>query len=151
MIGCGVDTGEGRVKSLQLGRSSASLMALVLPACVASTPQAEPAASASSAPSAAVHEEPGGRGLAPEPIRRVMMDHLPDFARCADLDEATSGSLSLLFSIAPDGHVESASIGQSLGSPVIEACMLKVLQGLEFPSAEKPTNVSFPFLFRPKR
>jgi outer membrane biosynthesis protein TonB len=152
-----------------LVRSSLLFVAFVLTACVASTPASEPApqpavavespappppARASSAPTATASSAPvtsSERGLEPEAIRRVVLARYESFQACAALDETVSGTTSILFSVAADGHVDSVSVGESLGNPRVEGCLLGIFQRLEFPSAAKPTKASFPFLFKPKQ
>ncbi|HEV8247223.1 MAG TPA: AgmX/PglI C-terminal domain-containing protein, partial [Polyangiaceae bacterium] len=68
---------------------------------------------------------------------------------CMDLDPNAKGGVNIGFSVGPSGSVANASIGSSsLKNPRIEGCVLRVFNRLKFPSADKPTNASFPFLFK---
>ena len=99
---------------------------------------------------------PPRRGLHPEQIRRVMIGNLGAFRCCHEValarDRHVEGEVRLAFGIGTDGVVREASVSSSsLADSEMEACMLDVLRGLRFASAEKGTNAVFPFLFRGKR
>jgi hypothetical protein len=54
--------------------------------------------------------------------------------------------------VAASGRVEEATLAQSsVNVAAVEECVLRVLRRLTFPRAAKPTNASFPFLFRAKQ
>ena len=102
----------------------------------------------------------------PEPQRPVIPDELTgDLVRpvLAQMDGAVSGCYALEYGgqrdaggrlvvdwvIAPSGKVESASIAESsFGNPSFESCVLEEAQGLLFPEAERPTQLSKPYLVR---
>ncbi|HVJ20063.1 MAG TPA: hypothetical protein VM686_31835 [Polyangiaceae bacterium] len=79
------------------------------------------------------------------------MARMDAFQACSDLDATASGTTTISFSVATDGHVDSVSVGEPLGNPRVEGCLLRIFQSLEFPSAARPTKASFPFLFKPKQ
>jgi hypothetical protein len=94
-----------------------------------------------------------GSGLTPEQIRRVVMSRYGAIRACYELalskDPNAKGSVSVSFSVTPGGDVAGASIGNStLGNPRVEGCMLRTFNRLRFPTADKPTNSSFPFVFK---
>jgi hypothetical protein len=94
-----------------------------------------------------------GSGLTPEQIRRVVMSRIGAFRACFELalskDPNAKGSVSVSFSVTPGGDIGGASIGNStLGNPRVEGCMLRTFNRLRFPTADKPTNASFPFVFK---
>ena len=95
-----------------------------------------------------------GQGLSPEQIRRVVMSRMGAFTACYEIasahDPTLKGSVGVTFSISPGGSVSSASItGSSLNNPRVEGCILRNFNRLQFPSADKASGASFPFVFRP--
>jgi TonB family protein len=57
--------------------------------------------------------------------------------------------VTIAFVVGTDGVVDDANVASSsLGKPDVEECMLKTFRGLRFPTAEKRTGASFPFVFR---
>lgn len=59
------------------------------------------------------------------------------------------GRLVVDWRIAPNGRVESAMIAESsFGNPSFESCVLEEAQGLRFPEAMRPTQLSKPYLVR---
>jgi hypothetical protein len=94
-----------------------------------------------------------GSGLTPEQIRRVVMSRHGAFRACFELalskDPNAKGSVTVSFSVTPGGDVGGASVGSStLGNPRVEGCMLRTFNRLRFPTADKATNASFPFVFK---
>ena len=50
------------------------------------------------------------------------------------------------------GSVSSVSVSNSsLSNPRVEGCITRQFGRLQFPAADKPTNASFPFVFRPSK
>ncbi len=61
----------------------------------------------------------------------------------------TGGRLVVDWLIAPSGKVESATIAESsFANPSFESCVLEEAQGLEFPRALQPTQLSKPYLVK---
>jgi hypothetical protein len=94
-----------------------------------------------------------GQGLSAAQIQRVVMSRMGAFQACFEMasaqDPTLKGNVGIQFSISPAGSVSAANIsGSSLKNPRVEGCMLRTFQRLHFPSADKPTNASFPFAFR---
>jgi hypothetical protein len=101
----------------------------------------------------AAQKGPSGQGLSPEQVRRVVMSRQGAFQACFEMasahDPTLQGNVGISFSISPGGDVSAASVsGSSLKNPRVEGCMLRTFQRLHFPAADKPTNASFPFVFR---
>jgi hypothetical protein len=97
-----------------------------------------------------------GQGLTPQQISRVVMSRQGAFQACFEIalakDPSAHGGVTVSFSVSPGGSVASASIStSSLGNPRVEGCMLRTFNRLKFPTADKPTNASFPFKFQSKR
>ena len=99
---------------------------------------------------------PPGQGLSPDQIARVVRSRMGAFQACYEIatahDPTLKGNVGVAFSISPGGSVSSASItGSSLSNPRVEGCILRAFNRLQFPTADKPTNASFPFSFRPSK
>ncbi len=61
-----------------------------------------------------------------------------------------SGGVTISFSVTPGGDVSNSRVASSsLGNARVEGCILRQFGRLRFPTADKPTNASFPFIFKP--
>jgi hypothetical protein len=97
-----------------------------------------------------------GQGLSPGQISRVVMSRMGAFRACyetaAARDPSIKGNVSMSFSITPGGSVGGASVASSsLGNPRVEGCIQRMFSRLSFPTADKPTNASWTFSFRPSK
>ncbi len=97
-----------------------------------------------------------GQGLSPGQISRVVMSRFGAFRACyesaAASDPSLQGTVGVSFSITPGGSVASANIGgSSLSNPRVEGCIKRQFMRLSFPAADKPTNASWTFSFRPSK
>lgn len=97
-----------------------------------------------------------GQGLSPGQISRVVMSRYGAFRACyesaAAREPQLQGNVSVSWSITPGGSVGGASVGgSSLGNPRVEGCIVRQFQRLQFPAADKPTNASWTFSFRPSK
>ena len=97
-----------------------------------------------------------GQGLTAEQIRRVVLSRQGAFQACYEIalgrEPNLKGSVGVSFSISPGGSVSGVSIGNSsLGNARVEGCITRQFARLRFPTADKPTNSSFPFVFRPSK
>nr|PZN28495.1 MAG: hypothetical protein DIU78_02495 [Pseudomonadota bacterium] len=97
-----------------------------------------------------------GQGLSPEQIRRVVVSRMGAFQACYEIalgrDPNLKGNVGVQFSISPGGTVSSVSISNSsLNNPRVEGCLTRQFSRLRFPTADLPTNGSFPFVFRPSK
>jgi hypothetical protein len=97
-----------------------------------------------------------GQGLTPAQISRVVMSRYGAFRACyeaaASSNPTMSGSVGIAWSISASGSVAGASVGSSsLGNPRVEGCIVRQFSRLSFPSADKPTNASWTFSFKPSK
>jgi len=97
-----------------------------------------------------------GQGLSPSQISRVVMSRMGAFRACYEAaaahDPKMAGTVGVSWRISPSGSVAGASIGgSSLGNARVEGCILRQFNRLSFPSADKPTNASWTFSFRPSK
>ncbi|MBX3125179.1 MAG: AgmX/PglI C-terminal domain-containing protein [Polyangiaceae bacterium] len=97
-----------------------------------------------------------GQGLSPSQISRVVMSRFGAFRACyesaAASDPSLQGSVGVSFSITPGGSVAAANIGgSSLSNPRVEGCIKRQFMRLSFPAADKGTNASWTFSFRPSK
>lgn len=93
-------------------------------------------------------------GLEPEEIRVVVAARAPDFQACYERAlkrrPRLRGTVRVNASVAPNGSIaaiETAS--KTLEDRKVERCLLEVFRSMKFPHARKPTNFSFPLVFRP--
>ena len=74
------------------------------------------------------------------------------YEAAAARDPGMQGNVSVSWSITPGGSVAGANIGgSSLGNPRVEGCIKRQFMRLKFPSADKSTNASWTFSFRPSK
>ncbi|HEY6556664.1 MAG TPA: AgmX/PglI C-terminal domain-containing protein [Polyangiaceae bacterium] len=97
-----------------------------------------------------------GQGLSPGQISRVVMSRYGAFRACyeaaAARDPSMSGSVSVSWSVTPGGSVGGTNLGSSsLSNARVEGCILRQFSRLKFPTADKPTNASWTFSFRPSK
>jgi hypothetical protein len=95
-----------------------------------------------------------GHGLTPAQISRVVMSRYGAFRACYEAASAResnlSGGVTVSFGVTPGGDVTGSRIQSStLGNARIEGCILRQFARLRFPSADKATNASWPFIFKP--
>ena len=98
---------------------------------------------------------PGGNsggGLSPEQIRRVVMAHVGALRACYEIEAQKNpnlkGGVTVAWTIDGGGGVTSASLaGTTIQNPRVEGCVVRQVKTWRFPSAEKPTNTSWPFRF----
>jgi hypothetical protein len=95
-------------------------------------------------------------GLSTEQVKRVLAAHAGAIRACYELEakrsSAPPGTIEVSWKIEPSGNVSDASIASStLYDERAEACILRQVVGLRFPSSAAPTRVeSFPFRFDQK-
>lgn len=95
-----------------------------------------------------------GPALSKEEIGATIRRSLPRFTYCYERELTQHpelvGKVSVYFAIGPEGRVASATIRDTtMNNATVEACLLKVMQGLTFP---RPRNkgivtVTYPFVF----
>jgi TonB family protein len=97
----------------------------------------------------------GSGNLDKDIIRRVIRYNQPAVKACYDdalaSDSTQAGDLVVDFVIAPDGHVDGASVSEASGnlSSGLEKCVVGVVVGARFPAPEGggTVHVSYPFAF----
>jgi hypothetical protein len=99
-------------------------------------------------------QAPSGQGLTPAQVQRVVLSRIGAFRACYDSaaarDPSLQGGVTIAWSITPDGSVSGARVASSsLGNPRVEGCILRQFNRLRFPTADKPTGASYPFIFKP--
>ncbi len=95
-----------------------------------------------------------GQGLTPAQISRVVQSRYGAFRACYEAASARepnlSGGVTVSFSITPGGDTTGSRVQSStLGNPRVEGCILRQFARLRFPTADKGTNASWPFIFKP--
>jgi hypothetical protein len=95
-----------------------------------------------------------GMGLTPAQIQRVVMSRFGAFRACyeaaASREPNLSGGVTVSFGITPGGDVSGVRIASSsLSNARVEGCILRQFGRLRFPTADKGTNASWPFIFKP--
>ncbi len=95
----------------------------------------------------------------PDVIRRILLEHLPQFRYCYQKElekrgEETAGQIKLNFSIGASGHVTQAGVDGSSALPTeTKKCVVGVLRGIVFPEpmGGGVVEVKQPMNFYPKR
>ncbi|HEY8076552.1 MAG TPA: AgmX/PglI C-terminal domain-containing protein, partial [Labilithrix sp.] len=87
-----------------------------------------------------------------EQVRRVVMARVAAIRACyegeAQKNPSLKGGVTVSWHIDPSGAVTAASLANtSLNNPRVEGCVVRQVRGWHFPSADAPTDVSFPFKF----
>jgi len=95
-----------------------------------------------------------GHGLTQAQISRVVMSRFGAFRACYEAasarDPNLSGGVTIRFGVTPGGDTSGSSVqSSSLGNARVEGCILRQFARLRFPTADKPTNASWPFIFKP--
>lgn len=100
---------------------------------------------------------PGGldKGVIDETVKKA----LPDISGCYDAEvkkakKEISGSVSMKFTISPDGKVSEAKVAEStLKNEAIETCLANVIKATPFPAPAGGgvVEVSYPFAFAPSK
>jgi hypothetical protein len=99
-------------------------------------------------------EAKSGQGLTPAQIQRVVMSRYGAFRACyesaAAREPGLQGGITVSWMVTPGGTVSGARIASSsLNNARVEGCILRQFARLHFPTADKPTGASYPFLFKP--
>ena len=96
----------------------------------------------------------------PDIIRRILMDHIPQFRHCyqRELDDSSggfSGMVKMNFIIGASGSVTKAGVESADGSlkRSVRGCISGVIKGIKFPRPRGGgvVEVSQPFSFFPKK
>jgi len=97
---------------------------------------------------------PTGQGLTPAQVQRVVLSRQGAFRACYDMAVAREpnlkGGVTVSWTVLPNGSVSGARIASSsLANARVEGCILRQFSRLQFPTADKNTNSTWPFLFKP--
>lgn len=127
-----------------------------LPAASSAASGERGASADAAAPAAVASARSHGGGLSAAQIADVVNARYGAFRTCYQLAAIDSpglrGQIAVEFLVAPDGHVDRATVRtDNLGSPRLASCLLQEFERLEFPSAYRPTGAYWPLIFRPKR
>lgn len=95
----------------------------------------------------------------PDTIRRILLEHLPQFRYCyqRELEKTgseTTGTIKLNFTIGASGHVAQAGVDGSSALPAdVKKCVVGVLKGITFPEpmGGGTVEVKQPMNFYPKK
>lgn len=95
----------------------------------------------------------------PDTIRRILLEHLPQFRYCyqKELEKTgaeASGAIKLNFTIGASGHVAQAGVDGSSNLPAdVKRCVVGVLKGITFPEpmGGGTVEVKQPMNFYPKK
>ena len=97
--------------------------------------------------------DPGAakHGLSPEQVRRVFMSRGYGMIRaCYETALTTNpslkGGITVGFTILPTGGVGGVNVNSTMG-PSVTGCVKRNVARLTFPTADAPTNASFPLVF----
>jgi hypothetical protein len=95
-----------------------------------------------------------GQGLTPAQIQRVVMSRRGAFQACYETAVAREpnlkGGVTVSWTVLPNGGVSGARIASSsLANARVEGCILRQFSRLQFPTADKNTNATWPFVFKP--
>jgi hypothetical protein len=82
-----------------------------------------------------------GIGQADEPVRGC-------YTLVYSGKDGGSGTLTVDFTVAPNGSVSKVSIDTTLEDESLEQCVRKVYEGLSVPEARHATDASYPYRFR---
>jgi hypothetical protein len=89
------------------------------------------------------------QGLSQQEIQEVVQAKMKVIEGCAVIAEATSGSLTIEFEVAPSGAVDKVDVvDSSVDNSALESCLIRTFQKLKFPEAEVATRSEFPFTLR---
>jgi TonB family protein len=91
------------------------------------------------------------QGLSEQEIQEVVQAKMKVIEGCAVIAEATSGSLTISFQIAPSGAVDDVDvIDSSVDNAALESCLVRTFEKMKFPTADTSTRSEFPFRLRSK-
>jgi len=101
----------------------------------------------------------GGTPPAPPPppaldkdaIEKVILEHLPAFAKCYEAalkrDPKLTGKQLMHFTIGVDGKVSNCSADLAFGDKPLRECMVEKFSELKFPpSKDGPIEISYPLV-----
>lgn len=135
----GVSTGSGSVKTAGIQTNQGSLVGATT-GVLGDSKGAEGLSSKKTIYTAGIPSDTVVLGsMDPDVIRRILLDHLPQFRYCyqKELEKAgaeISGMIKLEFTIGASGHVAGAGVDSASGLPGdVKKCVVGVLRGITFP------------------
>lgn len=155
----GVSSGSGQVKTADIQTNQGSLVG----ATTGSLGESKGAEGLSAKRAIYTAGMPGETvvlgSMDPDVIRRILLEHLPQFRYCYQKElertgEETTGTIKLNFSIGASGHVSQAGVDGSSGLPSdVKKCVVGVLRGITFPEpmGGGTVEVKQPMNFYPKK
>lgn len=155
----GVSTGSGNIKTAEISTNQGSLVGAAT-GVLGTSKGAEGLSAKKAIYTAGIPSETVVLGsMDPDVIRRILLDHLPQFRYCyqKELERTgsdTSGTVGLNFTIGATGHVTQAGVDGASGLPTdVKKCVVGVLRGIEFPEPLGGGTVSVkqPMNFYPKK
>ncbi len=155
----GVSTGTGNIKTADFATNQGSLVGAAT-GVLGSSKGAEGLSSKKAIYTAGIPSETVVLGsMDPDVIRRILLDHLPQFRYCyqKELERTgadTSGTVKLDFTIGASGHVTQAGIEGASALPTdVKKCVVQVLKGINFPEpmGGGTVGVKQPMNFYPKK
>ncbi|MES2528748.1 MAG: AgmX/PglI C-terminal domain-containing protein [Bdellovibrionota bacterium] len=155
----GVSTGTGNIKTAEIATNQGSLVGAAT-GVLDSSKGSGGLSSKKAIYTAGIPSETVVLGsMDPDVIRRILLDHLPQFRYCyqKELEKTgadTSGTVKLDFTIAAAGNVSDAGIEGSSALPTdVKKCVVSVLRGIRFPEpmGGGKVGVKQPMNFYPKK
>jgi len=155
----GVSTGTGSVKTADIATNQGSLVGATT-GVLGTSKGAEGLSAKKAIYTAGIPSETVVLGsMDPDVIRRILLDHLPQFRYCYQKElERTgaemSGVIKLNFTIGASGHVSQAGVDGSSNLPTdVKKCVIGVLRGIAFPEpmGGGVVEVKQPMNFYPKK
>jgi outer membrane biosynthesis protein TonB len=138
-VATGVSSGTGTVKTADIGTNQGSLVGATS-GVLGNSKGAEGLSSKKAIYTAGIPSETVVLGsMDPDVIRRILLEHLPQFRYCYQKELEKSGSdvygvIKLNFTIGASGHVSNAGIDGSSNLPAqVKSCVVGVLRGIAFP------------------
>ena len=155
----GVSTGTGNIKTAGIQTNQGSLVGATT-GVLGDSKGAEGLSAKKAIYTAGIPSETVVLGsMDPDVIRRILLDHLPQFRYCYQKElEKTgaelSGMIKLDFTIGASGHVSGAGVDSASGLPAdVKKCVVGVLKGITFPEpmGGGTVEVKQPMNFYPKK
>lgn len=155
----GVSTGTGNIKTAGIQTNQGSLVGATT-GVLGESKGAEGLSAKKAIYTAGIPSETVVLGsMDPDVIRRILLDHLPQFRYCYQKElERTgaeiSGVIKLDFTIGASGHVTGAGVDSATGLPAdTKKCVIGVLKGINFPEpmGGGTVEVKQPMNFYPKK
>jgi len=158
-VGTGIGSGSGDIKTAGIQTDQGSLVGATT-GVLGNSKGAEGLSAKKAIYTAGIPSETVVLGsMDPDVIRRILLDHLPQFRYCYQKElEKTgaelSGVIRLEFTIGASGHVTGAGVGNESPLPSdVKRCVVGVLRGIQFPEpmGGGVVEVKQPMNFYPKK